>query len=1783
MGRLVKVRDVEGPKFFSTSPIEKEENHGGEASAGTGAGRRVTAGLTLPTAQESLSTRLQNNLLQAAAGNHDTISRAAELARVAEQNTNPLTTPAESGFFDGVSILPSSPNGFVRDVGYGTERIGAGLLGGLEGVSDFLGAGFGKAVQGITSLGGLAPNPVSEWGGRVADYYLDTSPTQDYEESIRTRYNPTRGMENVTGVEQTIAQMLPGIGVSRAVSAAGNALNAAQAASRGANAGRALFGLQAAGQSAQQARQEGADTDQALAYGLASGLLESSIESVAGGIPGLGDGQIGRLVRSPALRTAADIAGEGAEEALSTAVTPYLQRAMYNPEAENATPREILQSAALGSLAAGVLQGGLELPGAVSRTVSDIRDVRQAVGSNQDIINRANQRISQDMQARREAVNPLLTMLPTAEEVQNRQAGSPVYQRAMRAELPGGEQQNAASTGETVLDMKIEPSARASVADYDRLADIDPLPEGVTLESEVPPVVQRLSQALGRNIQMYDGSREGGTRGTANGYYFNGTIYVNSNTANPVAQVIAHELTHSVEMADAYQDLQNLIFERIQQTGGNLEQMRAQKADLYQRNGVNLNAQDLDAEIVAEYVEKNLLTDEASIQKLTRTNRTLAQRIRDWIDSILAKLGNSDAQSRVFLERARDAYSRALQQTHGTVDTVATVDTVGSVASQRQVQSLLDQYDSGAITQEQLIEQAARLLEGEADEQYSVSYDSSGNVNPKYSISEYTDQERQDHARTVLDHFGKTHSWNETGYITQDGSRVDLSGKHEGGPGGYRTVDHRDISDALGEDYGDGDYSGAMVQFISEGNIRISPESGGIDLSVQPTRAQERSLEDFISKNRGEVILDIDTPDGDTVASVEYPRGTSAQKVIADIRNYFSDGTTPQVSEVSRFRYSLDENQRNQFVSMLRNYARGNWNEQTIQEYLNLVRQNGEYDQGANAARPVLVPQRDSEGNPVSRTARTAMGAKAIPDDAVADIQNMVLRGELSYNRVSDKASIDRAVKTIQDKGYQGALEEFRSAVSKGVVSKDIATLGQQLLVNAANAGDGRVTAELLTLYAQMETTAGQAVQAASILRKLAPSDQLYAAQRTVSELEKTIRKSYKDIEITIDQSLIEEFSNQTTQEGRNQVLDKIYQNVADQIPSTWKDKWNAWRYLAMLGNPRTHIRNVAGNVFFQPLRIAKDKVAATIEAGVALASGGRLQRTKSFAANPALYKAAWNDWSNVRNVLSGNKYDDIRSEINSRRRIFRAKPLELARTGNSWLLEFEDTIFKRITYADALAGYLQANGVTAEQMRTNTVDANLMARARDYAGQEALRATYQDRNKVSDKVVQVANVLGPAGEAILPFKRTPANILVRGLEYSPVGLAKALTYDLVQVKRGNMTGAQAIDHIAAGLTGSGLFALGAYLFSQGIVTSGGGDDEKQDTLNELTGSQNYALNLPGGGSVTLDWLAPEALPFFMGVELMDSMGQSGNTTDSIMNALKSVTDPMLELSMLQSLNDVIDSVSFSENKLGALASSAVISYFTQAIPTFGGQFERTGEENRMSTYTDKNLMLPTDVQYAIGRASARIPGWDYQQIPYIDAWGREESNGPLVLRAANNFLNPAYTSSLNVTPVDEEIQRLYDQTGDGAVVPERPNRYITVNGERIDLSADQYVQYATERGQTQFSILEDLVGRRQYQSMDDADKAFVVDSVYEYADAVSKANISEYAPDGWVAKLVDSGLDPADYILFRAAISDISGEGKKQEIMDVIDSMDISRSDKDRYYYAAGYSESTIDDAPWH
>lgn len=158
----------------------------------------------------------------------------------------------------------------------------------------------------------------------------------------------------------------------------------------------------------------------------------------------------------------------------------------------------------------------------------------------------------------------------------------------------------------------------------------------------------------------------------------------------------------------------------------------------------------------------------------------------------------------------------------------------------------------------------------------------------------------------AVDYFGVTRDWTVTGYIQKDGTQLDFSGKKRGGPGNTRDEDHREIWAAYGEP-GDMTDIQAEIDYLARGNIRIMPESNGINVSALPTKAQESKLRQYIAESAGEVILDVDTLDGKTFQSVEYPRGTSASKILADIRTILSGETAAPASQVAAFRYELDD------------------------------------------------------------------------------------------------------------------------------------------------------------------------------------------------------------------------------------------------------------------------------------------------------------------------------------------------------------------------------------------------------------------------------------------------------------------------------------------------------------------------------------------------------------------------------------------------------------------------------------------------------------------------------------------------------------------------------------------------------------------------------------------------------------------------------------------------------------------------------------------------------------
>ena len=314
----------------------------------------------------------------------------------------------------------------------------------------------------------------------------------------------------------------------------------------------------------------------------------------------------------------------------------------------NGTARSILENVnAVNTLTA---QSGLNLTDGMSQ-----RQRRDAV---KQAVRNFSPNTETDVETGNETgVQPEGVVLPTAEDMEN--------ENRQAAEVQADE---AVDTGTepgvlpTAEQMELQQRMAQANTDLERSG----IQAGAREENI--QAVQRLSDTLGRNIRFYDGGTRsaGDPSSAANGYYDldEDTIYVNSRSRNPVAQIVSHELTHSVETADAYAELSDLVLNRIQQTGGNLEQLRQEKAELYARRGARLPSQKaIDQEIVANYVERYLLTDEQSIMELTRQNRSLGQRILSWLNELLAKLGNTNAQERAFLTQARDAYARALQQT----------------------------------------------------------------------------------------------------------------------------------------------------------------------------------------------------------------------------------------------------------------------------------------------------------------------------------------------------------------------------------------------------------------------------------------------------------------------------------------------------------------------------------------------------------------------------------------------------------------------------------------------------------------------------------------------------------------------------------------------------------------------------------------------------------------------------------------------------------------------------------------------------------------------------------------------------------------------------------------------------------------------------------------------------------------------------------------------------------------------------------------------------------------
>lgn len=225
------------------------------------------------------------------------------------------------------------------------------------------------------------------------------------------------------------------------------------------------------------------------------------------------------------------------------------------------------------------------------------------------------------------------------------------------------------------------------------------------------------------------------------------------------------------------------------------------------------------------------------------------------------------------------------------------------------------------------------------------------------------------------------------------------------------------------------------------------------------------------------------------------------------------------------------------------------------------------------------------------------------------------------------------------------------------------------------------------------------------------------------------------------------------------------------------------------------------------------------------------------------------------------------------------------------------------------------------------------------------------------------------------------------------------------------MTGADIVSNLAKTLTGSALVLLGFSLASMGHLVGKAPEDDKEKEFWEQLGHQEYSLEY-GGKSYTLDWLAPESIPLFLGANLHAAALSKGLTLKEALEAVGSITDPMLQMSMLQGVNDALENASTygDESALPRFVENAMWGYLTQFVPTLAGQVNRSINNQRMSTYVDKNKDIPDFWQKLSGKLTGKIPGLNNitgAQIAYIDAWGRTEKNADT---ATENVLSQLFS-----------------------------------------------------------------------------------------------------------------------------------------------------------------------------
>ena len=548
------------------------------------------------------------------------------------------------------------------------------------------------------------------------------------------------------------------------------------------------------------------------------------------------------------------------------------------------------------------------------------------------------------------------------------------------------------------------------------------------------------------------------------------------------------------------------------------------------------------------------------------------------------------------------------------------------------------------------------------------------------------------------------------------------------------------------------------------------------------------------------------------------------------------------------------------------------------------------------------------------------------------------------------------------------------------------------------------------------------------------------------------------------------------------------YQWLQNQGKASWWDKTRSYYYSSILSGVKTHERNILGNVFNAIGNTVAHPFAAGIDAARAVATGK--PRDVLFSELPhGVVGAAAGIERGFSDALFTLRHGVSPQALDRSLKTAEVGKLDLPRVefgggaanplnwpGRS--LDAADVFFRSVARNAELYESAYTQAIKEGKRGPALVDRVAELRAgltpegaalRENAEHVAARAVFQEKGgPITSWLAQGYRVpgIGQAMTFVMPFLRTPGNIIRQGLETSPAG------FGMKAARQAGRAGRFAQGKAAMGSVAAGYLA---WLAATGRLSGNGPTDSADRAALMESGWRPNSVRI-GDKWVSYQLMQPisvQAALIANGFEAWAEQGAKGESAPTVAaQTLARSANSFLDQSFLSGLFDLSEALKDPERSAGRWAGR-----FAQSMTPFSG-LQRTVRDAM-----DPVQRAPRSV---MEQAKSGTPGLSSEVPPRIDRFGEVVTREGGQARRA---LDPFNTSSATTDPVADELSRL----GVSLSLPSR-----SVAGQQVTRS--QEIEIQQRRGRAVRESLERLIATAGYQRMSDKLKVEVVERAIEAA-----------------------------------------------------------------------------------